>query len=144
MTSLRPDNQLVRKLKRGIELAKFFVGRYLVVIKDDTRLFALVGGRSGAGTASGASSTARQGATAATCRTAAYRDASTACWQAATTAEPEDDHSAGLIGSLHWSDVDVVQCGHYRQQRCPRRLVRSEGLAGRCWRHESSRGLVRG
>jgi hypothetical protein len=54
------------------------IGQYLIVIENDTHLFALVGGWSGA-----ASSTARRGTTEATCRTAAYQDASTACWRAA-------------------------------------------------------------
>jgi hypothetical protein len=117
-------------------------------------LFAIAGGRSIAGTTSGASSTARRGATTATCWTTAYRDASTTCWWAATTAvttsgatrtvEPEDDHTAGLVAPLHWSDVDVIQRGHYRQQRCPHRLIHTEGLVGRCRRHEFNQGLVRG
>jgi hypothetical protein len=115
-------------------------------------LFALAGSR-GAGIASRAPSIVHQGATVATCRTAAYRDASTAYGRAATTAVttggaaqtvgPGDGHATGLVTPLHWSDVDVVQRGHYRQQRCPHRLVRAEGLAGRCWRYELSRGLVR-
>jgi hypothetical protein len=107
------------------------VGRYLIVIKDDTsssHLFALARGH-GAGTASGAPSTARRGATAATCRTAAYRDASMAVTtsDAARTTGPGDDHAARLVTPLHWSDVDVVRCGHYRQQRCPHHLVHAEG-----------------
>jgi hypothetical protein len=91
------------------------VGRYLIVIKNDTRLFALAGGRSGT-----ASSTACRGATTATCRTTAYRDASTAYSWAATaavttsgtarTAKPRDDYAAGLVAPLDWSDVDVIQC----------------------------------
>jgi hypothetical protein len=127
------------------------VGQYLVVIKDDTRQFALAGGRS-TGTTSGASSTARRGTPTATYWTAAYRDASMACWWVATavttigvtrTTGPGDDHAAGLVTSLHWSNVDVVQRGHYHHQRYPHYLVRVEGLTGRCWCHEFSRGLVR-
>jgi hypothetical protein len=128
------------------------IGRYLLVIKDDTRLLALAWSY-GAGTASGAPSIACRGATAATCRIAAYQDASTARGRAATmtvttsgatqTAGPRDDHAAELVTPLHWSDVDVIQRGHYRQQRCPHRLVHAEGLAGHCWHHKLSRGLVR-
>jgi hypothetical protein len=54
----------------------------------------------------------------ATCRTAAYRDASTAFSRAATvamttssaaqTAEPRDDHAVGLVTPLQWSDVDII------------------------------------
>jgi hypothetical protein len=79
------------------------VGRYLIVIKDDTHLFALARSH-GAGTTSGAPSIARQGATAATCRTAAYWDASMARRQATTmavTTGPEDDYTAGLVTPLH-------------------------------------------
>jgi hypothetical protein len=63
---------------------------------------------------------------------------------AARTAGPRDDHAVGLVTPLHWSDVDVVQHGHYRQQRCHCRLVHAEGLAGHYQHHEFSRGLVRG
>jgi hypothetical protein len=102
------------------------IGQYIIIIKNDTRLFALAGGRSGAGTASGAtSSTACRGTTTATCWTAACRDTSAACSRAATaavttsgaarTAEPEDDHTARLVAHLHWSNVNVIQRGHYRQ-----------------------------
>jgi hypothetical protein len=98
------------------------VGRYLIVIKDDTRLFALAGGygtgtASGTGITGGAPSTTRRGTTAATCQTTAYRDASmvVATSGAARTAGPGDDHARGLVAPLHWSDVDIVQCGHYRQ-----------------------------
>jgi hypothetical protein len=64
----------------------------------------------GAGTTGGAPSTTRQGATVATCRTAACRDASVAVTTngAAQTAEPRDDHVAGLVAPLHWSNVDIV------------------------------------
>jgi hypothetical protein len=77
------------------------VGRYLIVIKDDTsssHLFALARGH-GAGTASGAPSTAHRGATTATCRTAAYRDASMAVTTsgAARTTGPGDDHAVRLV-----------------------------------------------
>jgi hypothetical protein len=36
---------------------------------------------------------------------------------ATRTAGPEEDHAAGLVAPLHWSDVDIVQRGHYSQQR---------------------------
>jgi hypothetical protein len=80
----------------------------------------------------------------ATCQTAAYWDTSVAATTsgASRTVEPGDDHAAGLVAPLHWSNVDIVQRGHYRQQRCPRHLVHAEGLAARCWCHEFSRGLV--
>jgi hypothetical protein len=74
------------------------------------RLFALAQSR-GAGTASGAPSIVHWGATAATCQTIAYWDASTAYEWATTTAmtisgaawtvEPGDDHAAGLVIPLH-------------------------------------------
>jgi hypothetical protein len=84
------------------------IGRYLVVIRDDTRLFALarchgVGTASGTGTIGGALSTAYRGANAVTCRTAAYRDASMAVTTsgAAQTAGPGVDHAMGLVAPLH-------------------------------------------
>jgi hypothetical protein len=60
----------------------------------------------------------------------------------ARTTRPGDDHAAGLVAPLHWSDVDIIQRGHYCQQRCPHHLVHTEGLAARCWHHEFNRGLV--
>jgi hypothetical protein len=63
---------------------------------------------------------------------------------AAQTVGPRDDHAVGLVTPLHWSDVDVIQRGHYHQQCCPHRLVCGDGLAGRCRHHEFSQELVRG
>jgi hypothetical protein len=81
----------------------------------------------------------------ATCRTATYRDTSMAITTsgAARTVGPGDDHTAGLVTPLHWSDVDIIQRGYYCQQRYPHRLVHAEGLTARCWHHEFSRGLIR-
>jgi hypothetical protein len=112
-------------------------------MKDDTRLFALAEGRD-TGTAGSTPSTARRGTTVATCQTVAYRDASMAVTTsgAARTAGPGDDHAAGVVAPLHWSDVDIIQRGHYHQQCGPRRLVRTKGLTARCWHHEFSQGMV--
>jgi hypothetical protein len=121
-----------------------------MIIENDTCLFALAGGRTGAGTANkAASSTACWGATVATCR-----DASTTYWRATTTVvtssgaaqtiEPGHDHTVGLVAPLHESDVNVVQCGHCCQQRCHRRLVHADGLTDCCRHHELNRELVRG
>jgi hypothetical protein len=92
------------------------IGRYLIVIKDDTRLFALAEGY-GAGTTGDAPSTARRGATTATYWTASCRDASMAATTsgAARATGPGDDQTAGLVAPLHGSNVNIVQCWHYRQ-----------------------------
>jgi hypothetical protein len=98
----------VRELPQPLLQRLILNGRYLVIFKDDTRLFALAGGcgtgtANGTGTVGGAPSTSHQGATTATCRTAAYRNASMAMTTsgAARTAGPEDDHAMGLIAPLH-------------------------------------------
>jgi hypothetical protein len=64
----------------------------------------------GVGTTGGAPSTTHRGATTATYRTAACRDASVAVTTngATQTADPGDDHAAGLVAPLHWSNVDIV------------------------------------
>jgi hypothetical protein len=106
-----PQPSLPRPLLQRLVL----IGRYLIVIKDDARLFALVEGR-GAGTAGGAPLTA-------------YWDASMVVTAsgATRTVGPGDDHAAGWVAPLHGSNVNIVQRGYYRQQRCPRRLVRAKG-----------------
>jgi hypothetical protein len=102
------------------------IGRYLIIIMDDTHLFALVGG-CGAGIASGATSIAPRGAPAATCQTAAYRDASTAYWWAATavttggaarTAGPGDDLVAWFTQRGVCIIVNITVLTAWFTQRC--------------------------
>jgi hypothetical protein len=70
----------------------------------------------------------------ATCQVIAYWDASLAVTTsgATRTTGPGDDHAVGLVAPLHWSDVNIIQRGHYRQQRRRRRLDHAEGLVARC------------